>query len=211
VHRTPWYFLAILFLGTIGAAAQALPQQNIISLPKTEDSYRPITGQERLHWIAKSTLGPESLAAGLLTAALATGRDTPPEYGTHWDGFGKRYGMRLTGVSTGSVMEAGLGSLWGEDPRYFRAGPPFKGRIKNIVVMTFAARRTDGNLAPAYARYVGEAGNNFLSNTWRADSASTVSAACVRIVLGFVGRMSSNAFAEFWPDAQKRLFHKNPL
>ena len=93
----------------------------------------------------------------------------------------------------------------------FPRGPPFKGRIKNIVVMTFAARRTDGNLAPAYARYIGETGNNFLSNTWRADSASTVSAACVRIVLGFVGRMSSNAFAEFWPDAQKSLFHKNPL
>ena len=127
MHRTPWYFLAILFLGTIGAAAQALPQQHIVSLPKTEDSYRPITGQERLHWIATSTLGPESLAAGLLTTALATGRDTPPEYGTHWGGFGKRYGMRLTGVSTGSVIEAGLGSLWGEDPRYFRAARLSKG------------------------------------------------------------------------------------
>ena len=48
-------------------------------------------------------------------------------------------------------------------------GQPFKGRVKNVVVMTFAARRRyDGSLAPAYARYLGNAGNNFLSNTWRA-------------------------------------------
>jgi len=53
--------------------------------------------------------------------------------------------MRLTGVSTGKAIEAGLGSLWGEDPRYFRAaGQP-----------------------------------------------------CIRILLGFAGKMGSNAFAEF--------------
>ena len=39
-----------------------------------------------------------------------------------------------------------------EDPRYFRAtDQPVKGRIQNILVMTFAARRADGSLAPASA------------------------------------------------------------
>ena len=106
-------------------------------------------------------------------------------------------------------MEAAFGSLWGEDPRYFRAtGQPFKGRLKNVVVMTFAARQEDNSLAPAYARCLGNAGNNFLSNTWRANSESGVGDACVRIGLGFAGRMGSNAFAEFWPDARKYIFHR---
>ncbi len=145
---------------------------------------------------------------GLFTSGFSTATGTPREYGTHWEGFGKRYGMRLTGISTGNMMEAGLGSLWGEDSRYFRAaGQPFKARVKNVVVMTFAARRADGDLAPAYARYMGNAGNNFLSNSWRADSEADIGHACTRIVLGFVGRMSSNAFAEFWPDARKHIFH----
>ena len=74
----------------------------------------------------------------------------------------------------------------------------------------FAARRTNGDLAPAYARYIGITGNNFLSNTWRPDSVSDVNDACIRTVLGFVGRVSSNAFAEFWPDARKHIFHKKP-
>src|SRR2546427_11720431 len=62
--------------------------------------------------------------------------------------------MRLTGVSTGNAMEVGFGAFWGEDPRYFRApDEAFGGRVRNIIKMTFVARRQDGNQAPAYARY----------------------------------------------------------
>src|SRR5438105_5187989 len=210
VQRPLSYFFTILIFGITSATGQTHPQDHIISASKNED-YRPITGHQRLYWIAKSTVGPVSLAGGLFTAGFSTAHGTPHEYGTHWDGFGRRYGMRLTGISTGNVIEAGLGSLWGEDPRYFRAaGQPFKNRVKNIVVMTFAARRTDGDLAPAYARYIGKMGSNFLSNTWRPDSVADWNDACIRTVLGFVGRVSSNAFAEFWPDARKHLFHKKP-
>jgi hypothetical protein len=160
-------------------------------------------------WIEKSTLGAQSLTDGAFIAGLATARNKPKEYGTHWDGFGKRYAMRLSGISTSGAIEAGAGALWGEDPRYERAiGKPVQARIGNVFLLTFAARTSDGDLAPAYARYIGKAGGNFLSNAWRADSASTTSAACVRTILGFVGRMSSNAFAEFWPDARQYLFHR---
>ncbi len=67
----------------------------------------------------------------------------PREYEPHWEGFGKRYGMRFTGIATGNAMEATIGALWGEDPRYFRAtGQSFKRRMRNVVVLTFAVRRT---------------------------------------------------------------------
>jgi hypothetical protein len=119
--------------------------------------------------------------------------------------------MRFTGIATGNAMEAAFGSLWGEDPRYFRAtGQSVKGRIKNVIVMTFMARQGNGTMAPAYARYIGTSGNNFLSNTWRADSESGVGDACLRTALGFAGRMGGNAFAEFWPTVTKHLFHKRP-
>jgi hypothetical protein len=186
-----------------------LPAQPAEAYGNAATSYQPITGGERLHWMANSTIGPESVAAGLFTAGFGTARGSPREYGPHWDGFGKRHGMRLTGIATGNAMEAALGSLWGEDPRYFSAiGQPFKGRIKNVVVMTFVARRADGHLAPAYARYIGNAGNNFLSNTWRADSEAGAGDACLRIALGFAGRMGSNAFAEFWPSVRKHPLHR---
>lgn len=203
------YLLAILLLATMGAAAQARPEHLAKAFGNTTDSYQPITGRQRLHWFVKSTVGPESLAAGVFSAGIGTAQDRPREYGPHWDGFAERYGMRFTGIATGNAMEAGFGALWGEDPRYFRAdGQPVKGRIKNVVVMTFFARRADGDLAPAYARYIGTAGNNFLSNTWRADSESGIGDACLRTALGFAGRMGGNAFAEFWPTLTKHVFHR---
>jgi hypothetical protein len=51
-------------------------------------------------------------------------------------------------------------------------------------------------------------GNNFLSNTWRADSEANTSNAVVRCVWGVLGRMTSDAFAEFWPDVKRKVFKK---
>jgi hypothetical protein len=201
--------IVALFVPT-GAAAQVVSER-AEAFGNTPDSTQPITVRQRFDWFTHSTIGPESLAGGMFTAAFGTAIDRPREYGPHWEGFGKRYGMRFTGIATGNAMEATIGSFWGEDPRYFRAGSgqPFRGRLKNVVVMTFMARRADGNAAPAYARYIGISGNNFLSNTWRADSESGVSDACLRTALGFAGRMGGNAFAEFWPTLTQQLFHRN--
>ncbi len=162
-----------------------------------------------MQWFAASTVGPPSLIGGTISAAWGTLFNAPKEYGPHWDGFGKRYGMRLTGVSVSNAMEAGLGSLWGEDPRYFRAeGQPFKKRIGRIAKMTFLASHSQGRTMPAYARYAAISGNNFLSNTWRPDSEATARHALERTLTGFLGRMASNAFAEFWPDVRQRVFRK---
>jgi hypothetical protein len=169
----------------------------------------PITAKERVRWVVASSVGPASLAAGLFSAGWGTLFNVPREYGPHWQGYGERYGMRLTGIATSNVMEAGLGAIWGEDPRYIRAaGSPFGYRIGHIMKMTFLAHNREGKTMPAYARYIAISGNNFLSNTWRADSEATVSRASIRIGLGFLGRMGGNAFEEFWPDVRQRFLSR---
>jgi len=174
-------------------------------------NYQPITSSQRSGWLVKSTVGPTSLLlAGPLSAAIGTARNIPSEYGTHWDGFGKRNGMRLTGIATGNLIEAGLGAVWGEDPRYFHS--PTRGvwpRVKYVIRTTFLAPHRDGRWHPAYARFAGDIGNNFLSNTWRADSISNSKDALGRTMLGFVGKLAGNAFSEFWPDLKKHLHPEN--
>lgn len=173
------------------------------------EPYVPISGEERAKWFVKASIGPQSLAAGLFTSAISTARDKPVEYGPGWEGYGKRYAMRLTGAATSNAMEASLGSLWGEDPRYFPAtGQPIGKRLRNIVVMTFMAKRPDGHLAPAYARYAAITGSNFLSNTWRADSEANSGAAGRRAALGFAGRMAGDAFRAFFPDLVRVIRHR---
>lgn len=201
--------VGIVVAGAVAAAGQTIetPQQAAAS---TARPYHYINQQQRIRWFEENTFGAATLTVGLFSAGIGTARDAPVEYGPHWDGFGKRYGMRLTGVSTGNAIEGALGDLWGEDPRYFRTKDlPFTGRIKNVVLMTFASHRRDGGIGPAYARYISTPGNNFLSNTWRADSEAKNSSAVERTVFGFLGLMSKNAFTEFWPDINRHVFTRS--
>ena len=46
------------------------------------------------------------------------------------------------------------------------------------------------------------------SNTLRADSEADTDDALLRCVWGVLGRMTSDAFAEFWPDVKRKVFKK---
>lgn len=203
-------FVWISFLAV--AAPLASGQTTLLpSSSFSSSSDQPITSKQRADWFAQQTAGPESIAGGVISAGWGTLFDRPREYGTHWQGFGERYGMRLSGVAVSNAMEAGIGALWGEDPRYIRSqSASFGGRVGHVVKLTFLAKNRHNELAPAYARYIAISGSNFISNTWRADSEATVGDASVRILLGFVGRMSSNAFQEFWPDVHQLFDRKSP-
>jgi len=180
------------------------------SLSETVPNYQSITGKERAKWFVNTTAGPVSLLlAGPASAAWGTAFNSPKEYGPHWEGFGKRFGMRLTGGSVGNAIEGGLGAIWGEDPRYFRSPEAgFKKRVKYVVIASFLAPNRDGQWRLAYARYAGNIGNNYLSNLWRVPSEATAGQATLRCVYGMLGELGGNAFAEFWPDVRKKVFHK---
>lgn len=179
------------------------------AVPGTQAGHERIDAGDRLKWFLRSTVGPTSLVAGLFSAALGTAIDTPSEYGPHWEGFGKRYGMRLTGISTGNAIEVTLGAALGEDPRYFHAiHSPFGSRAKNIVDLTFRAYRADGVRHLAYARYTATFGNNFLSDTWRVHSEADWQHALIRTAEGFGGRALSNVFDEFAPEIWRKIRHK---
>ena len=213
-----WLFGAVI--GTVMAMGQTdpavtSPRSDTPPVPFTSSSdtiphFQPITPEERVKWVLQSTVGPASLGGGVISAGWGTLFNKPREYGTHWPGFGERYGMRLTGLAVSNSMEAGLGALWGEDPRYFpMVEQPFKKRLGHVVKMTFLAENREGHSRPAYARYIAIPGSNFLSNTWRADSAATLGNAAVRTALGFLGRICGNAFREFWPSVARRFSRKD--
>lgn len=190
-----------------GAQAENASEHAVLNtVVEAQSAYQPISRSERLAWFMNSTVGPQSLAAGVFSSAWNTAFDSPKEYGPHWEGFGRRYGMRLTQVATGNAIEGGLGALWGEDPRYFRSTENrLLRRLRHAAVMTFVARRPDGHFAPAFARYTAIVSNNFISNTWRAPSDSTTNAALTRSGLEFAGAFASNVFDEFWQDIYHRL------
>ncbi len=171
---------------------------------RAEEAGEPLSTAIRVRWFAKATVGPGSLSAGLVSAGWGTARNRPREYGPHWEGFGKRYGTWLSTNAASNALEAGLGAAWGEDPRYVHSiDKRFWNRIGHAGRLTFMAYRANGTMAPAYARYSGMAGSNFLSNTWRVQSENTVGAAVTRTALGFAGKFASNVFEEFFMRGKK--------
>lgn len=196
-------------IDSTSADSNSLPAAANTAVQPQPDTYEPITGKQRLQWLATITLGPSHLVAGVFVAAYGTAVDKPREDGPHWGGFGERYGIRLTGLATANTMEAGLGAIWGEDPRYQREPEKsFGGRIGSAVEQAFITRRRDGHFAPAYARYMAISGSNFLSNEWRPNSEADNYHAGLRTIYGFAGQICSNAWDEFWPDARAKFFHK---
>jgi len=102
---------------------------------------RPIDGHERLAWLYVENLGVGSLLDDVAVGAADTLFNTPKEYKTHWSGFGERTGIVTANYGVKSVMEVGLGSIWGEDPRYFRtSGLSTKSRMAYVIKMTFLAQ-----------------------------------------------------------------------
>ena len=173
------------------------------------DDYEPLKGKTRLKWVMRNSISPRRFAGYVITSAIGTGTNAPPEYGPHWDGFAKRIALRASTSTTGMFLEAGIGTLWDEDPRYVRTeGKPVKGRVLNAVKMAFLARNGRGEVVPAYARYISIPTSAFVTRTWRPDSQTGISRTVSRIPLSFLDRIISNAFTEFGPDIRKRLGRK---
>ena len=142
-------------------------------------------------------------------AGIETAENKPEEYGPHLEGFGKRVGIVVAGTEViSNTMEVSLGSIWGEDPRYFRVpDQTFGSRLGNVIRQTFTARNRGGDSRLAYARFIAIPGSAWIANTYLPDSIATNEQAAIRTAEGFAARMGSNAWDEFWPDIKAKVFH----
>lgn len=168
--------------------------------------------EERLQWYVKSTVGPMTLGTGLFTQGIATARNKPEEYGSHVDGFGKRYGLRLSTLAVTNAYYGAAAAALGEDPRYRRVPErSVAARIGNVFRMTVMSRDVNsGKLIPDYAGFIARPAGSFTSNFWRPDSQATMNEAIGRVGLSFLNHAAGNAFMEFWPDLKKRFRKSKP-
>lgn len=194
-----------------GAASPAVSAAPASSLTTPDGQpYAPPTSGDRVDWFAESSLGPVNWAAGAFVSGFWTAFNQPKEYGGTAEGFAERLAVRQSGILISCGMEAGLGALWGEDPRYFRhgRGEGFWPRVGWALKTSVTAYDRGGRLRPAYARYAAAFGNNFITNAWRPDSDNDPGDAVRRGFSGLLGRVASNLFLEFWPEVTGRLKKK---
>jgi len=142
----------IFVLSTIAQSADTAPVDDDASASSiAADKSFPF--KERMRWAAITSVQPQRYAGYVISSGLTTLTNSPEEYGPHWDGWAERVGLRVSTGATGLFLEAGIGALWHEDPRYFRtSGKPVRTRVKSILQQTFLAYNGDAHLVPAYAR-----------------------------------------------------------
>jgi hypothetical protein len=175
-------------------------------VPPYVPPYVPIDARLRVDWIVGGTIGARSLGVGVLATAWQTGWNTPEEWGRTWRGAGKRYLAREADVAISNTIEAGLGAIWDEEPRYIAAPPgTVRSRAVHALKTVLLAQRRDGHLAPAWGRYAGNVLNTLIENAWLPASITTSRQTAIRSANGFLGRIAGNLWEEFWPDIRRRI------
>jgi hypothetical protein len=209
------HYIAVLLALCGSASAQPAetvtgPDQPATAAPLSAATYVPVTSAQRVDWTVDGTVGPRSVfIVGPLAAGFQTALNMPSEWERSWSGAGKRYVEREADVAISNAIEAGLGAIWGEDPRYIPSGRRGIGpRARYAIKTAFLAQRPDGRLAPAWGRYAGNVVNNVIENAWLPPSATTPGQTISRSVLGLLSRIAGNAWDEFWPDARRLLTKK---
>jgi hypothetical protein len=193
------------------AVGQPLPpaSASVSDRAAGSDNYSPITPQQRLDWSADGVFGRSAVLAAIAGDVWLTGWNTPPEWGRTWRGAGLRLAQREADVALSSGIEAGLGALWSEDPRYLRLGHGAIARRFGYAVRTvFLAPRKHGEMAPAWARYAGNTMNNVIENAWLPPSQRTWQATVIRSGNGIFGRLATNLWGEFGPDMRRHLLNR---
>jgi hypothetical protein len=214
VRRT-WQGLIVAlpaFLYPIHAVGQPLPTASTSMSDRAAitDGYAPITPKQRLDWSADGVFGRPAVLAAVAGDAWQTAWNTPPEWGRTWRGAGSRFAEREVDVALSNGIEAGLGSLWSEDPRYIRLGHGGIARRFGYAARTvFVAPRKDGAMAPAWARYAGNTVNSVIENAWLPSSQRTWQATVIRSGNSMFGRLATNLWGEFRPDLV-RLWSRDP-
>jgi len=202
--------LACVATATLFVGSAPLAQAQDITPPAIATDAAPtsIAPSERVAWVTNSITGPQSLMAGAVVAGTETMIPYPSEWKRSVAGFGRRYAARDAAIGISNGVEASLGALWGEDPRYFECHcNGLVHRAAHAAKLSVLAAHSDGHVRPAWGRYVGTVTSNSVQNAWLPASARTWQQIVLREAGAVSGRFVGNFWAEFWPDVRRRFTH----
>lgn len=199
-------------------AAPALSDQRILGvIPNYQTVFDPsgtappLTAAQKWDLFAKETLDPFNIASAALGSGFSQIGDQTPKYGHGGAAFSKRIGAAWGDLGVQNLFSAGvLACLLHQDPRYFRKGPgaSFPARIAYSVSRIAITRQDSG--APAFnaSGVFGMTLGIAASNLYYPSASIRGSVMVGRLSTSLTGAVIGNLTSEFWPDIQRKFFHK---
>jgi hypothetical protein len=112
IRQLSWLCLALVLLAPVGLA-ETDPRVN------SQLSFQPLSKQEKFDYFVQHTFGTGDVFERSALAGIAQWRDSPPEWGQGWGGYGRRLGSNFGQYSIKKTLQFSVGAALKEDPRYF--------------------------------------------------------------------------------------------
>ncbi len=168
-----------------------------------------LTPQQKLQIHLQRMIAPRVFVGALLVAGYQEGRNTHPEWGRTWTGFGKRYGTDLAVNAVRETIAEGLDAVTHQDPRYFRSQRAGLGpRLRDAVGQVLWAYTDSGGRSFAWANVISAYGATQIGVRWVPVGQRSTGDGFIYGSLLLAGDAGRNAFREFWPDVRRKIHHR---
>jgi hypothetical protein len=173
----------------------------------------PLSPGQKFHLMLRSAIDPFQFVASALDAGLDQAENSFPGYGQGAQGYFKRFGAgyadQFDGLLWGNAI---LPSLLHEDPRYFRKGTgSFKKRLFYAISTTVITKNDNGTWGPNYANVLGNFIAGGISNAYYPSTDRGFGLTMQRAVTVTAEGTIGAVFVEFWPDIDRRVFHRHQV
>jgi hypothetical protein len=195
--QVSWFCFALLLWAPVGLAEVGLPARV---------AFQPLSGQEKFDYYVQHTFAMGDFLERSALAGIAQWRDSPPEWGQGWGGYGRRLGSNFGQYSIKKTLQFGVGAALKEDPRYLASTESgFWRRTSHAISHTVMVKNDYDRRVFSYGRVTGTLGGSFISRTWHPERQRTVGHALRNAGVSFGTEAGWNLLREFWPDI-KRMF-----
>ena len=148
-------------------AAQTTTSDPVTPTPAPQPYVRPDKEKRRKNYL-KSMFGWNSLGRTVISSGYNTWQNNPEEWGTQWEGFGRRV---ASGVGKNIIKQTTIFALdesFKLDSRFYRSQKRnFGAKVKNAVISPFTARTKEGKRVFGFPRIIGTYTASIIaSETW---------------------------------------------
>lgn len=166
-----------------------------------------LTPKQKLILAGVNFIDPANLSLTALSSGITVASDSHSPYGPGMKGFGKSFGVGLTGSLTSEFFGTfAIPAIAHQDPRYHRMPEAsVKRRIWHALSRTVISQSDHGAPIPNYSTLLTYPIGNELANMYvpgiQRDAVSTGK----RIAIGYATDPIGNLLAEFLPDIGRRI------
>lgn len=167
----------------------------------------PLSPEGKLYLATRSVVDPFNLLTIAADSAIAVGSDSHSPYGPGVTGFGKYYGVALTGDITGEFFGTFLiPTLAHQDPRYHRLPQAsIPRRVRHAIVQVVWTKGDDGKDMPNYGTVFGLAAADILGNLYVPREHTGPGPTAQRWATGLASAPIDNFITEFLPDVARHV------